>query len=118
MRPIIFTMLLLALAACGASAAAADPVATGGRTYLTQCGGCHALSDAGPNSLGPRLDAIVARAKASPDPAAWLRHAITDPAAETAPGYQPGLMPLFYGQTFTPAELDTLVAYMLKVGGT
>ncbi|MEI6358686.1 MAG: DUF4440 domain-containing protein [Verrucomicrobiota bacterium] len=43
-----------------ASAAAADPVAAGGRTYLIQCGGCHAISDAGPNSLGPRLDAIFA----------------------------------------------------------
>jgi mono/diheme cytochrome c family protein len=118
MRPIIFLLALLALAACGDPAAAADPVAAGGRTYLIQCSGCHAISDAGPSSLGPRLDAIVARAKASPDPAAWLRRAITDPVAETAPGYQPGLMPLYYGQSFTPAEIDALVAYMLKVGGS
>ncbi|MEI7644951.1 MAG: c-type cytochrome [Chloroflexales bacterium] len=118
MRPVIFILMLLTLAACSASAAAADPVAAGGRTYLIQCGGCHAISDAGPNSLGPRLDAIVARAKASSDPTAWLRRAITNPAAETSPGYQPGLMPLFYGQTLSPAELNALVTYMLKAGGT
>ncbi|MEI7770182.1 MAG: c-type cytochrome [Chloroflexales bacterium] len=118
MRTIIFTITLLALAACGASAVAADPAAAGGRMFLIHCGGCHAISAAGPNSLGPRLDAIVARAKSSPDPAAWLRRAITNPAAETAPGYQPGLMPLYYGQTFTPAELNSIVTYMLKVGGT
>jgi mono/diheme cytochrome c family protein len=116
MRPIILIATLLSLAACGASAVAADPVAAGGRTFTIQCGGCHAISNVGGNTLGPHLDVMVARANASPDPTAWLRAAITSPAADVAPGYQPGLMPAGYGQSLSPAELDNLVAYMLKVG--
>jgi mono/diheme cytochrome c family protein len=93
-------------------------VAAGGRTFTIQCGGCHAISDVGADALGPRLDAMVARAQASADPAAWLRQAITSPAAEISPGYRPGLMPISYGQSLRPNEIDALVAYMLKVGGT
>jgi mono/diheme cytochrome c family protein len=116
MRPIIFMIVLLALAACGTPAATADPVASGGRTFTIQCGGCHAISATGVDALGPRLNAMAARARANPDPAAWLRRSITDPAAELAPGYQPGLMPLFYGQSFSPPEIDALVAYILASG--
>jgi mono/diheme cytochrome c family protein len=120
MRPIIFIIALLAIVACGNASAAPvptpDPVASGGRTFMIQCVGCHTISDVSSATLGPRLSAIVARAKASPDPAAWLRQAIINPAAETAPGYQPGLMPLFYGQSLSPADLNNLVTYMLKVG--
>ncbi|MBX0329082.1 cytochrome c [Oscillochloris sp. ZM17-4] len=117
MRQIIFILMLITLAACGAPAAPVDPVAAGGRAFTIQCGGCHAISEVGSAALGPRLDAMVARANATPDPAAWLRMSITNPAAEIAPGYRPGLMPISYGQSLSPAELDALVAYMLKVGG-
>jgi mono/diheme cytochrome c family protein len=113
MRPIIFAFILVALTACSVAAIAADPVADGGRIFTLQCGGCHTVSTAGPASLGPRLDDMLARAKAQPDPAAWLRAAITAPATEVAPGYQAGLMPAIYGQSLRPDELDALLAYML-----
>ncbi|NNJ11402.1 cytochrome c [Chloroflexales bacterium ZM16-3] len=117
MQKIIFILMLLTLAACGAAAAPPDPVAAGGRVFTIQCGGCHAISDIGSAALGPRLDAMVARANATTDPAAWLRLSITQPAAEISPGYRPGLMPISYGQGLRPDEIDALVAYMLKVGG-
>lgn len=117
MRRFVFFLFLLALAACGAATAAPDPVAAGGRIFTIQCGGCHAISDVGPDALGPRLGAMAARANAQPDPAAWLRSSIISPNAEVAPGYQPGLMPVSYGQSLRPGEIDALVAYMLSDGG-
>ena len=109
---LIFTLVLLALAACGA-AATDDPAAAGRRLFTIQCAGCHAASAAAGEALGPSLPSMAARAAASPDPAAWLRLAITDPNAELAPGHQPGLMPSGYAQSLTAAELDALVSYLL-----
>ncbi len=121
MRPIIFVLLLLTLVACGSASAAnrptPNPVAVGGRIFTIQCGACHTISDVSSATLGPRLSSMFARAKAQPDPATWLRLAITNPTAETAPGYQL-VMPTSYGQSLSPAQLDALVTYMLKVGGT
>jgi mono/diheme cytochrome c family protein len=121
MRPIIFVIALLAIVACGNASAAPvptrDPVVSGGRTFIIQCVGCHTVSDVSSATLGPRLSAMVARAKLTPDPAAWLRSAITNPASEVAPGYQP-VMPASYGQSLSSAELDAIVTYMLKVGGS
>ncbi len=120
MRPMIFALMLLVLVACGSTAAAnsptPNPVAVGSRIFTIQCGACHTISDVGADTLGPRLSAMVARAKAHPDPAVWLRLAITNPTAETAPGYQL-VMPISYGQSLSPAQIDALVTYMLKVGG-
>ncbi|NTV62717.1 MAG: cytochrome c [Oscillochloris sp.] len=116
MRPVIFTIALIALTACSAAAAAPDPIALGGRTFTVQCGGCHSITEAGSNALGPRLSEIYTRAKAAPEPATWLRSAITSPNAEVAPGYQAGLMPISYNQGLSSNEIDALVTYMLEKG--
>jgi mono/diheme cytochrome c family protein len=115
MRPIIFTIVLFALAACSAAAAAPDQIALGKRMFTIQCGGCHPVVDVGPDTLAPRLDTIMIRARRAADPAAWLRQAIIDPNASVAPGYQPGLMPVGFRDTLTPEQLDALVAYMLSM---
>jgi mono/diheme cytochrome c family protein len=115
MRTISFVLALIVLAACGATTVVTDPLATGGRVFTIQCAACHAISDSGPDALGPRLTSMVARANAQPDPEAWLRTSIIDPNIEIAPGYQAGLMPVNYGQSLRPDQLDALVTYMLTI---
>jgi cytochrome c oxidase subunit 2 len=78
------------------------------------CGGCHAFGPAGTTGeIGPGLDNLVSAAqKAGQDPADYVREAIVDPGKVIAPGYQDGVMPPSYGETLTPAQLDSLVAYL------
>lgn len=78
------------------------------------CGGCHAFTPAGTTGeIGPNLDDLVAAAqKAGQDPADYVREAIVDPGKVIAPGYQDGVMPPSYGETLSPAEIDSLVAYL------
>lgn len=122
MRPIIFVIALVILTACGAASAAPapsatpDPVAAGGRIFTNLCAACHTVSDTAADTLGPRLSAMVTRAKANADPNAWLHAAITDPAAEVAPGYQPVMMS--YSQSLSAADLDAIVTYILEKGGS
>ena len=78
------------------------------------CGGCHAFAPAGTTGeVGPALDNLVSAAqKAGQDPADYVREAIVDPGKVVAPGYQDGVMPPSYGETLTPAQIDSLVAYL------
>lgn len=78
------------------------------------CGGCHSFAPAGTTGeIGPGLDNLVSAAqKAGQDPADYVREAIVDPGKVIAPGYQDGVMPPSYGETLTPAQLDSLVAYL------
>jgi len=78
------------------------------------CGGCHTFTPAGTTSeIGPNLDNLVAAAqKAGQDPADYVRDSIVDPGKVIAPGYQDGVMPSSYGETLSPAEIDSLVAYL------
>jgi cytochrome c oxidase subunit 2 len=75
------------------------------------CGGCHALADAGSTGgTGPDLDEGLAGKDE-----AFIEESIVDPSAEIASGFQDGIMPPSYGQSLTPAELDSLVKYLAKV---
>ncbi len=78
------------------------------------CGGCHAFGPAGTTGeIGPGLDDLVSAAqKAGQDPADYVREAIVDPGKVVAPGYEDGVMPPSYGETLTPAQIDSLVAYL------
>ena len=80
----------------------------------TGCGSCHAFAPAGTTGeIGPSLDNLVAAAqKAGQDPADYVREAIVDPGKVIAPDYQDGIMPSSYGETLSPAEIDSLVAYL------
>lgn len=78
------------------------------------CGGCHVFTPAGTTGeIGPNLDNLVAAAqKAGQDPTDYVREAIVDPGKAITPGYQDGVMPPSYGETLSPAEIDSLVAYL------
>ena len=98
-------------------AGAAPPAAEGGEgaggadAEAQGCGGCHALADAGSTGgTGPDLDEGLA---GKDD--AFIEESIVDPSAEIAEGFQDGIMPPSYGQSLTPAELDSLVKYLAEV---
>ena len=84
-----------------------------GKTLFTEnnCGACHALADAGTTGgTGPDLDDVLADKDA-----AFIKQSIVDPSAEITQGFQDGIMPPSYGQSLTPAELDSLVKYLAEV---
>jgi mono/diheme cytochrome c family protein len=121
MRSVLFAVLLVALAACGATAqpaATPEPGAEGRRLFAIWCSGCHAVEAGAPDSIGPNLAGVAARAAANPDGLtadSWLRRETLDPNAVITPGYQPGLMPATYGGGLSEAEVDALVVYMLTL---
>ncbi len=115
--PLVWLALLLALAACGA-AGSADPAADGQRLFAVWCSGCHSVEPGVPDTVGPNLAGVAARAAANPDglsAADWLRREIVSPDATVAPGYSAGTMPAGYEQSLRPEQLDALVAYMLTL---
>jgi mono/diheme cytochrome c family protein len=77
------------------------------------CGDCHVLADADTSGqVGPVLDDVL------PDMSAdMIRTSIVDPGAEVSQGFPDGVMPAVYGDQFTEAELDALVAYLGDVAG-
>lgn len=113
-----FLIIILLLTACasGPASSGPDPLVEGRRQYTIWCAGCHVTSADGPDALGPRLGAMLARAEnnaAGLEPADWLREAIVNPNAELTPGYQPGLMPDYYGERLSPAQIDAIILFML-----
>jgi cytochrome c oxidase subunit 2 len=84
-------------------ASAAEPAA---------CGSCHTLSDAGTTgTTGPNLDEALAGADEE-----YIRQSITEPEAEVAEGFSPGLMPN-YGESLSEEQVDALVEYLTEVSG-
>jgi cytochrome c oxidase subunit II len=94
-----------------------------GRALFTEkgCNACHTLADAGSTAtVGPELDDLAAQAarlgkREGQSPAEYVRTSIEDPNAFVVPGFQEGLMPQDYEQQLSPAEIDTLVEYLLTV---
>ncbi len=50
-------------------------------------------------------------------PSSTSPNPIEDPGAFTVPGFPKGVMPATFGQSLTAQQLDTLVKYLLSVGG-
>ena len=85
----------------------------GKELFTQQCGSCHILADAGTQGqVGPDLDKVLQGVDAD-----FIRQSIVDPSAEIAPGYQDGVMPSNFGETFTDPQLDGLVQYLLEATG-
>jgi cytochrome c oxidase subunit 2 len=85
----------------------------GKELFAQQCGSCHALADAGTEGeVGPNLDEALQGADA-----AFIMESIVDPSAEIAEGFQDGVMPANYGETFTDQQLEGLVEYLQQATG-
>jgi cytochrome c oxidase subunit II len=84
-----------------------------GNGTATACGACHTLADAATTGqTGPDLDKVL-----KGKDAAFIMKSITNPNAEIAAGFQPGIMPQNYGDTLSPQEVDALVKYLSDVAG-
>ncbi|MGE5857492.1 MAG: c-type cytochrome [Solirubrobacterales bacterium] len=89
------------------------PVFAPPQFFATNCGGCHALSQAGTTgNVGPNLDEVLKGMSA-----AQISQSISNPNAQITPGYQPNVMPQNFGQTLTPPQLQQLVAYLQQATG-
>jgi cytochrome c oxidase subunit II len=109
----------------GVDAAGGDPLAAGRQLFTeTGCNACHTLADAGSTAtVGPGLDDLAAQAgrlskRQGLTPAEYVENAIVDPDSFVVPGYDEGLMPTDYGDRLSPAQIDTLVEYLLDVGSS
>lgn len=82
--------------------------------FVTNCGGCHVLSQAGTTgAVGPNLDQVLPGQSV-----AQVSESIAQPEAKTTPGYPAGVMPASFGQSLTPEQLQSLSAYLQQaVGG-
>lgn len=106
----------------GVAAAGGDKTAAGRKLFTdTGCNACHTLADAGSTAtVGPELDDLAAQAakygkQEGQTPAEYVKAAIEDPNAFVVPGFQKDLMPADYKSQLSPAEIDTLVEYLLTV---
>lgn len=106
----------------GVAAAGGDKTAAGRKLFTdTGCHACHTLADAGSTAtVGPELDDLAAQAtkyakREGQTPAEYVRASIEDPNAFVVPGFQKDLMPGDYKSQLSPAEIDTLVEYLLTV---
>jgi cytochrome c oxidase subunit 2 len=77
--------------------------------FVSNCGSCHTLAEAGTSGeVGPNLDETLPDKEPT-----YVRVGIVDPNAELAPGYQPDVMPQNYGEIFTEQQIDGLVDYLV-----
>lgn len=102
------------------STASATPAAGGGgggfststdpMELLTQnaCLGCHGIDGAVVN-IGPSFDGVGSRLTAD-----QIRHAILDPSAETAPGFEAfaGMMPTTLADQLSARQLEIIVQFL------
>jgi mono/diheme cytochrome c family protein len=102
----------------GAESGAAPDVAqlvAQGKELFVQCEACHGAAD----GAGPALTGMGARAAtrvAGLSAEAYLRQSIVQPSAYVVEGF-PDIMPKNYGEQFSEAELQALVAYILTETG-
>ncbi len=82
------------------------------------CGSCHTFTPAGTTGkIGPSLDDLAAAAKAAgQDVATFTHESIVDPGKVIASGYQNGVMPTNYGQSYSAQEIEALVKYLTGAG--
>ncbi len=86
-----------------------------GRELFVQCEACHGAAD----GAGPALTGMGARAAtrvAGLSAEEYLYQSIVQPSAYLVEGY-PDIMPKNYGEQFSEAELQALVAYILTETG-
>ena len=89
------------------------PVFSPPQFFAANCGGCHALAQAGTTgTTGPDLDEALKGMSAQ-----QISQSITDPNATIAAGFPPNVMPQNFGQTLTPPQLQQLVAYLQQATG-
>jgi len=88
---------------------------------LNGCVGCHTAD--GSSSVGPTWLGLYGSEETLTDGTtivvdeAQLLQSILDPNAQIIEGFLPDLMPMGFGDTFTQAELEDLIAYIKSLSG-
>ena len=108
-----------------AGGGATGDTAADGKALFTEtgCNACHTLADAGSNAtIGPALDELAADAakygkQKGQSPEEYVKAAIEEPDSFLVPKFGKGIMPATYKDQLSPEEIDTLVKYLLEVGG-
>jgi cytochrome c oxidase subunit II len=110
--------------ASGPSGASGAQGGANGKAIFTSngCDACHTLTAAGAQGqIGPDLDKLPAEAQVAGQPLEkFVRTSIVDPNAYIEPKCPngskcpPGVMPPDFGQRIKPADLDTLVKYLIQ----
>jgi mono/diheme cytochrome c family protein len=114
---LLFVFSSLTLPGCARSEAGEppDPAVARGRTlFRGTCASCHATTD-DDVIVGPSLAGIADRAGTripGMDADAYIHQSIVDPRAYTVEGFPDNMMPINYGQTFSPEDIDAIVAYL------
>lgn len=109
-----------------AVAATVNPTPAVGKQLFTGvggCGSCHTLAAAGTTgTIGPNLNTLKAACAAPASQAArgatlekCIHTAIIDPYKYIPPGYHAGIMPDTFGKTFSPSQIQALVAFLSSV---
>jgi cytochrome c oxidase subunit II len=108
----------------GGGATGGDSAAAGKQLFTdTGCNSCHTLADAGSNAtIGPSLDELAADAarygkREGQSPEEYVKASIESPDSFLVPKFRKGIMPTTYKDDLSPDEIDTLVKYLLDVGG-
>ena len=97
----------------GGGGEAADGKAIFTSAQPTACSTCHTLADAGATgTAGPNLDEALPGKSED-----FIRESIVDPNAKIEEGYSPGVMPVGFGDSLSPEQLDALVEYLAEVSG-
>lgn len=84
---------------------------------LGGCGVCHSTRP-GDDGVGPSLAGVATRAEdrvPGLDAAAYLHQSIVDPDAYVVDGYRAGQMLPVYAERLSPAQIDSLVDYLLTL---
>jgi len=110
--------------AAGEPPAGGDSAAAGKQLFTdTGCNACHTLADADSNAaIGPELNEVAADAakygkQEGQTPEEYVKAAIENPDSFLVPKFDKGIMPTTYKNDLSPEEIDTLVKYLLDVGG-
>ena len=108
----------------GGGGSSGDSAAAGKQLFTdTGCNACHTLADAGSNAtIGPVLNNVAADAtkygkQEGQSPEEYVKASIESPDSFLVPKFGKGIMPATYKDDLSPDEIDTLVKYLLDVGG-
>ena len=90
------------------------PLGDGSEIFISSCGGCHALEDAGtPGGVGPALDEVLPGQDAEA-----ISQSIRDPQAEISEGFDdPSQMPQFDANQIPDENLQELIDYLIEATG-
>ncbi len=82
------------------------------------CTACHTITGVSTGTIGPVLDGLASRAGtlvSGLSAEEYIRQSILTPSSYVVEGFQDNVMPLNFGETFSEAQLNDLIAFLLTL---